>query len=274
MIRHTRFNNTHLRKLRYAEQQRVFYPDREVTGLKLRVGKKRKTFVFEKRIRGHLGSAVTFKLGTFPIMSVEEARRMARIYATLCEQGRDPRARDGPRRIRPVTLREASEKFFEVSRLAPATIDNYQSYLRVHMGDWLERDLCTLTDDEIVQRYHRIAARAPRAAKEAIKLLGNIWDRVAPLIRSGKQRLLPENPVPLARKSLGGWIKTIPKRPVIPLHRLGEWVCTVETLRREAIFPKSWMTCEVLLLSLYCGFRNTECRSLQWSEIDLDRTMP
>ena len=52
--------------------------------------------------------------------------------------------------------------------------------------------------------------------------------------------------------------------------RPGEWVCTVETLRREAIFPKSWMTCEVLILSLYCGFRNTECRSLQWSDIDLD----
>ncbi len=271
MIRRTRFTNTCLGKLPHAEQQTLTYPDAEVTGLKLKVGKKRKTFVLEKRIRGHQGSAITFKLGTFPNMSVEEARRKARDYANLCEQGADPRTHHGTSITRPVTLREASEKFFEISRLAPRTIERYQCYLNLHLGDWLDRDLGTLTVDDIVERYHQIAARYPRVAKESIKLLGNIWDRVAPLIRSGKQRLLPINPVPEARKGLGGWQKMKPKRTVIPLHRLGEWLCTVETLRRDAkTTPLSKMTCEVLLLSLYCGFRNTECRSLQWSDIDLD----
>ncbi len=270
MIRHIpRFTNTTLGKLPLAEQKPISYPDTEVTGLKLKVGRKRKTFVLEKRIRGHRGSAITFKLGTFPNMPVDEARQRARDYANLCEQGLDPRAHRGTRITRQVTLREASVKFFEVARLAPSTFKLYQSVLKASLGGWMERDLRTLTVDEVVELYHQLGDR-PTTAKRALKLLGNIWDRVAPLIREGKQRLLPLNPVPEVRKGLGGWQKTTPKRAVIPLHKLGQWVCVVESLRRKAKSSLARMNCEVFLLSLYCGFRNTECRTLQWSDIDLE----
>ena len=124
--------------------------------------------------------------------------------------------------------------------------------------------------DDITAKYLKLAAHSLKQAKESIMLLGNIWQTVSPLLRVEGKRLLPANPVPEAIRSVGGWKKSIPNRPVIPLSKLGEWVYTVETLciASETARGKRLIG-EVLLLSLYCGFRNQECRQLKWENIEM-----
>ena len=86
------FTKRALDQLAFSENGKPFYyGDSKTPGLKLKVGKTKKTFLLEKRISGSNGSAMVRKLGTFPTMTVEDVRKEARRIASLCEQGIDPR---------------------------------------------------------------------------------------------------------------------------------------------------------------------------------------
>ena len=92
-----RFTKAFLAKIPLSPNKKPhIYADRVVRGLKLKANMTRKTFLLEKRIRGRRGSAVTFKLGTFPHLSLEDARKIARRYISFCERGYDPRLVDQP----------------------------------------------------------------------------------------------------------------------------------------------------------------------------------
>ena len=83
------FTKKNLGNIPFSQDGTMTYlVDTEVSGLKLKVGKKRKTFLLEKRISGRKGSAAVITIGTFPNMSnIDEVRKEARRLASLCEQG-------------------------------------------------------------------------------------------------------------------------------------------------------------------------------------------
>jgi len=89
------FTKKSLDRLGYSDHGKpVFYSDTNQMGLKLKIGKVKKTFILEKRIAGQKGSAVVVKLGTFPTMTVDHVRKEANRISSLCEQGIDPRLQD------------------------------------------------------------------------------------------------------------------------------------------------------------------------------------
>lgn len=128
-----KFTKSTLAKLAFTPTPRaMLYVDTEVAGLKLKVGMSRKSFFLEKRIKGRKGSAVTFSLGTFPNMTVEDARKKARMYSSLCEQGYDPRKmeRTDVSTTSSVLLSDAVDRFFEVkTRLTAVGERGYRSLL-------------------------------------------------------------------------------------------------------------------------------------------------
>ena len=252
------------------------YKDTGCKGLKLKVGKDRKTFVLEKRIKGKTGSAITFKLGIFSYrnegfaMDVKDARQKALHYANLCAEGIDPRS-GKVNKDRTVPLREAIEVYYKVRKLKPTTLAGYKSIIKNHIKDWLERDLRVLASDDLVERFVKIRATAPAQATGMLRLISAVWNTGSPLFREGGDRLLPQNPVPEAQKTLIKWKEDPKKRPIIPERKLGEWVYKIEKWRldpRQPILERR--TCSLLLVSLFCGFRNAEARSLKWENIDLD----
>ena len=76
------FTKSRLARLSYAQTRSQIYRDTDVRGLRLKVGKRRKTFNFVKRIKGSFNSPVTLTLGTFPSMTIEDARREQTISPT------------------------------------------------------------------------------------------------------------------------------------------------------------------------------------------------
>ena len=272
-----RFTKAFLAKLPFSSNKNpMICADTVVRGLKFKVGMSRKTFLLEKRIRGRQGSAITIKLGTFPNLSLEEARKIGRRYISLCERGFDPRVVDLPGDLKPVavTLAEAVEKFFELKghQLAAQTIRDYRGIIRNHLNDWLAKDLCTTTQDDIAAKYMKIASKSLKQAVTTIRVLSSIWNTVTfHFVGEDRKRLLPTNPIPEAIRMMGGFGRMKPKRTVIPLHKLGEWVHTLERLRLE---PETThgkkKTYESLLLSLFLGLRNQEARLLRWDGVDLE----
>ena len=280
------FTKQTLAQIRPA-QKAVTVGDTEVPGLKLKIhprskrsGRRpRKTFLLEKRIKGNKGSAVTFTLGTFPNMRIDQARQKAREYANLCEQGLDPREKEKELRAKlckrkTVTLAEVVERFFAIQRkrLAERTLSDYEKLLRTYFKGWMQRNLCTLTPDELVEKYQTDCQRSQECAKKAMKLLNQMWRWVAPLIRENGERVLKGNPVQEAKSIIGKWKQKPPLRTVIPIHKLGEFVALLEQwLKKPAISPGERSFFQALLTCLFCGLRGQESRLLKWEEVDLAR---
>ena len=61
--------------------------DTEISGLKFKVGERRSVFQFEKRIKGKKCSPITFTIGAFAALTIDDARQEARRLANLCEKG-------------------------------------------------------------------------------------------------------------------------------------------------------------------------------------------
>lgn len=261
-----------IQSLTFATSKPVLYRDSELRGFKLKVGKTKKTFILEKRIHGQSGSARTFKLGTFPQVSIKEARLLGQEYASLCERGMDPleakKQSNGSNGYRPVTFKEMFETYFEVAGLKSEK--RPRNRLENYLKDWYEKDMRAISSDDLVAKHQHISKRSPQAAGEILKLFCAVWNKVAPLIRENKTRLLPANPAPEAKLTIGKkWRPKAKKRPVIPRAKIGEWMVKVEQLR-QSFKQSEAIIGDIITLALFCGFRPTECRTLLWENVDLD----
>ena len=268
-----------------SAQKPVTVKDSVVSGLKFKVGPKRSVFQFEKRISGRFGSPVTLTIGAFPAISVKEARQKAHEWANLCEKGLDPRRRKKDVVPLPViTLQMALRRFFKLKKgLAKKTLRKYHDVITFQVPkDWWDQDLNHFTADVLVEQFHVVRETTKERCWEFLKVFGNVWNTCAPLYRdrAGK-RLIGANPVPEAREMLKAVPRHKPKRVVIPERILGRFVATVEQIRsgqvwigpvrdRKDVPVGVVRLCEVLLLSLFTGFRFGETRGLRWAYVDLE----
>lgn len=256
-----------------ANQKITKYSDTEFGGLKLKVGKKRKTFFMEKRIRGKGSTSVLMTLGTFPSLPIDDARAQAKHLASLCERGIDPRqkpeAKAESQKTEFITLDRAVRQFFHSKHeLRPTSVSTYQTIVRTYLTDWLSKGMEELTLDMLVNKHEEIRRHSRSQAKKTFLVLSSIWNTALILAQQKGESNVPKNLIPEMR-SAGVKNKWKPKRNVIPLHKLGLLLETLERLRDAAAKPGTRSTYEVYLLSLMCGFRNTECRTMTWGHVDL-----
>ena len=279
-----KFSKAKLAALIHANKP-ITVKDTVLSGLKFKVGPKRSVFQFEKRISGRIGSPVTLTIGAFPAISVKEARQKAHEWANLCEKGIDPRRpKQDPGTLPVITLQTALLRFFKLKRgLGKKTLRKYSDVVANQIPkEWRDRNLNQLTADLLVEQFHLIRETKKEMCWEFLTVFGNVWNTCAPLYRdrAGK-RLLGVNPVPEARQILKAVSRHQPKRVVIPARLLGRFVVVVERLRsgrllrganqnRKHVAVSVVRMCEIVLLSLFTGFRFGETLGLRWAYVDLE----
>ena len=284
MTQELRLNKTTLMTLSRSGSSAIV-KDTQVSGLKFRTGPKRSVFQFEKRISGKKGSPVTVTIGSFPAVSIEEARQEARRMANLCERGVDPRPqKDVVTETQKILLADAIDRFFwEKRELAPLTLRKYRQVISNQFApSWTRMDIREITPDMIVTQFFEARRTARERCFEMIKVFRTIWSTCSPLYKNAKgQRLLRVSPIPEARALLRHVRKDNPKQSVIPEYLLGKFVVIVEQLRGGDIplvigspMPGSRITerlCDLTLLCLFTAFRFSEARYLKWDYVDLEQ---
>ena len=255
--------------------------DTEITGLKFTIGPKRKCFVFEKRILGSKKAAVTIRLGSFPAVSVEEARIEAYRLANLCEQGIDPRKpRQKQQTGSAVTFQALGDRFFlEKAGKAKGTLQQYRDLYGYLPKEWHTLIWDEITPEMIVEQFHKIRVRRPSRCWKVIKLINTMFTTCSPLFKfSDGEKMLKNNPVPEVRAMLKSVAPHIPKRPVIPAHLLGKTVAYLEDFQRGGDLlkvyrdnPGTKIFSELLLMAFFTAFRLNELKSLKWSWVDLEQ---
>jgi len=283
MAKAFRFNKTKLHSLvNQAESTTV--RDTEENSLRFKVGKKRSVFLFEKRISGRKNTPpVTITIGAFPAISIDEARQESRRLTNLCERGIDPReSREKEQRPR-VTLRQATGKFMEIKRevVCKKSFREYRIIIEKHFPlTWMDQDINTITSDLLYEQFHEVRKIGRTQCWLFLRVFGNVWNTTAPLFRDGKnKRLMGPNPVPETRLLLKGISRDPLSQPFIPAPLIGKFVVTVENLRigKTTTSPEQAepsinviRMCDIILLSLFTGFRFGEASCLLWEYVDLE----
>lgn len=241
-----------LQAIRPPKAGRADHWDADIRGLGLRVSSSgRKTWVLMYRVRGEK-RVRRATLGTYPILSLADAREMAQADLRAAAKSKDPAAtRMGERAAD--TFGELAERYIE-------------KYAKKKKRSWY-KDRQTLDRDLLPRFKHRKAAGIKR--REVIELLEEIAERGAPV---GANRTLE-----IMRKIYNWGIE----REIVeinPCQRIGkigverqrERVLTDEEIRAiwATLADETPAMCAMFKMRFLTAQRGSEVSRMRWQDID------
>jgi integrase len=211
-------------------------------GLVLFVGKKSKTWYFQRDVGGQTKRVL---IGRFPIISADAARQTALGFALDWGRGAGKKIQIGA-----PTLLVAMEAYLARPKLRSETHKaGLRRQFEIHFRDWLRLPLDEISKSMVVDR-HRSLAATPSAANHVLKYFRSVWNharRVHDLIES------PTLAIEWYAEVLDGSI----------IEDLAAWRHTIDGLEN----PIHQVFYELLLFS---GVRKSEAFALEWNNVHDD----
>jgi Arm DNA-binding domain len=112
-----------------------FYRDDDVRGFAVRVTRKSKSYILERRVDG-ANRRIT--IGKCNEMSFDSAKKQACIMLGDIAKGNDPKTGKRINTLNDITLREVLQKFLEIKPIRKDTQRNYHFAINRHFNDWLD----------------------------------------------------------------------------------------------------------------------------------------
>lgn len=217
--------------------------DSEIKGLVLFVGKRSKTWYFQKDVGGQTKRVL---IGRFPMISAHVARQTALGLALEMGRGAGKAIQAGA-----PTLEAAMEGYLARPKLrSDAHKISLRQQFELHLKDWLRLPLDEITRKMVVDKHRSLADR-PSTANHALKYFRTVWNHARRVYD------LPESPTMAIE-----WYEETPKGEII--ESLREWRQTLDDLPNpiHAVFYE---------LLLFTGFRKSEALTLEWKNVHEDR---
>ena len=205
-------------------------PGTEIKGLGLFIGKKAKTWYFQRDVGGQTRRVL---IGRYPVISSAAARQAARSLALDMSLGVGKIYQaEAP------TLEVAIEAYLARPKLrSDRGKQNLRGQLHKHLRDWLRLPLDQITKSMVVARHAELHA-IPSGANHALRQLRSIWNHAR------RTHDLPEAPT-LAIE----WYPEEPDGRII--ENLPEWCRIVDELENP-------IHAAYYRLLLFTGFRKSE----------------
>lgn len=217
--------------------------DTEIKGLVLFVGKRSKTWYFQKDVGGRTRRIL---IGRHPVISADAARTTAMGFALEMSRGAGKQAQFGA-----PSLAVAMEAYLARPRLRS---DDYKTGVRQqferHLRDWLRLPLSEISKAMVAER-HRALSDIPSGANHVLRQFRSVWNHAR------RTHDLPESPTVAIE-----WYSEKPNGKII--DDLPGWRSTVEGLEN----PIHAAYFRLLLLT---GFRKSEAAALEWKHVHEDR---
>lgn len=249
-------------------KDQVFYRDEHLKGFGLRVTLSgMKSFIVETRIEGRV-KRIT--LGKYCAITVEEARKQAKIILGQITRGDNPIAEKKSNKIKTMTLKVVLSDYLKARKdLKPTTAIDYQNVLKQVLPDWLDKPLINITREMIAKRHNEYGAINSKArANYAMRVLRAVFNfAVHEYQLENGQPIISVNPVEYLSHTRG-WFRVDRKNTVIKSHQLAEWHEGLTKLAEQEDYSQAMMWCDYFLLILFTGLRRMEAASLTWKDID------
>lgn len=237
-----KLTETYTSKLPYSKSGTIKHWDSELRGLGLFVGKRSKTWYFQKDVGGQTKRIL---IGRHPIVSAQIARQAALEYALEWSRGSGKLVQQ-----KVPTLEAALESYLARPKLRSETHKHgIRQQFNLHLKDWLKRPLDEITKAQVVDR-HRSMASTPSGANHVLKYFRTVWNHAR------RTTDLPECPTMAIE-----WFEERPKGETI--EDLKEWWDTIGALPNpiHAAFYE---------LILFTGLRKSEAFALEWKNVHED----
>jgi len=175
-----KLSETFVRKIPQVKSGTDKYWDSEVKGLVVFVGKKAKTWYYQRDVGGQTRRVL---IGRYPVISADVARQTALEFALDWGRGAGKRIAMGA-----PTLRTALDTYLARPKLRSEVhkIGMRQQFDR-HLKDWLRLPLDEITKAMVVER-HRSLAKTPSTANHVLKYFRTVWNHAR------RVHDLPESP--------------------------------------------------------------------------------
>lgn len=237
-----KLTETFSRKVPQTKQGTAKHWDSEIKGLVLFVGKRSKTWYFQKDVGGQTRRML---IGRYPVISADAARQTALGYALEWGRGSGKKIQIGA-----PSLAAALETYLARPKLRSETHKlGMRQQFDKHLKDWMRLPLDEITKTMVVER-HRSMASTPSGANHLLKSFRSVWNHAR------RVHDLPESPT-LAVE----WYEERPDGKII--EDLRAWRRTIDDLYN----PIHGVYYELLL---FTGLRKTEALTLEWKHIHED----
>lgn len=238
-----KLSETFATKLPQAKAGTDKYWDAEVKGLVLFVGKRSKTWYFQKDVGGQTKRIL---IGRFPTISAQAARQTALGFALEMGRGAGKAIQIGA-----PTLEQAMEVYLARPKLRSDSHKNAtRQQMKLHLKDWLRIPLDEITKAMVVRRHHEMA-RTPSGANHLLRSFRTIYNHAR------RTHDLAECPTMAIE-----WFEERPDGRLI--DDFEDWRDTIDALDN----PIHRVFYELLL---FTGLRKTEALTLKWKQIEEDR---
>ena len=234
--------------------QRAAYLDAKTTGLQLRVSATGvKSFSVYRRTKGGRPERVT--LGSFPTMTIEQARKLAAHVNAEIEESASPAAVKRAHREEP-TFSEVLDKFIPGKKkrdgrpLSERTKRDYQDSARLHLSKLLPMKLSKISRDDVRRAHAAITKISPASANRAVALISSVFNYAIDEIG------LFSGPNPAVK---------IKKNYEAPRERFAQADELPRLLASMAADPMG----DFFLLALLTGARRSNLQAMRKSEINL-----
>ncbi len=238
-----KLTETFARKTPHASAGTKKHWDTEIKGFVLFVGKRSKTWYFQKDVGGHTTRRL---IGRYPTISAEGARQTAMGLALEMSRGSGKVVQIGA-----PTLETAMEAYLARPKLRSEVYkDDTRAQLDKQLKGWLRLPLDEITKAMVVAR-HRELAHVPSTANHTLRRLRAIWNHAR------RTHDLPESPT-----SAIEWYPEPPSGEVIP--DLSEWARVVGDLFNP-------IHSAYYRLLLFTGLRKSEALKLEWQHVHTEK---
>jgi integrase len=256
-----RLNKTAVQALPPAPAgKRVFHYDTLTPGLAVQVtGTGAKTFYLYRKVGG---KPERVRLGAFPAMTVEQARKRAAETLGTIAKGKSPQAEKRADKARSVTLEECFKEYLSGRDLKPGTVHDYKRVMREAFPDWQKKRVIDISRDMVARRHAQLGAKSHARANNAMRVLRALLNFAAGKYEDAAGRPLVID-IPTRRLSATrSWYRVERRQTVIRPHQLRPWWDAVTALESETV-------ADYLQVLALTGLRRSEAARLTWEDVDL-----
>ena len=260
-----------LEKYDLGNQERARLWDSKLTGFGVTIGKRRVTFVAQRRVNGEQRTVVVGHWGTakeralaLDLMTVNRARDAASLALADMKRGQDPRGErwngTGPTLADAFDLHVARMKTDEATASSIATITRERDK---YLADWMQRSLHDIQRSDCRELHQQLSKKhGPYLANRVMRHVRAAWNTAL------KEHDLPANPTIAVH-----WNKEHRRQEPIPWSNLPAWHAIVSTLRPviengKRVGAEPGVRGDYYLFMLLTGLRRMDAATVRWEHID------
>lgn len=231
--------------------------DTVTDGFGVRIGKRSKHFIVQKRFGGKVPK---YAIGKYGEVAIDKARDVAKEYLYKISQGIDPTVeKQQLKKDQAWTVRTILEEYRDFGTRSPSTFRDINQAI-ARLEDFNNLTFGKVTRELVLNKFNELAKRGPAQANRVFRYLRAAFNHHIDVhLDEGTI-----NPAKILSKRKA-WIKINPRTRTIHQNPddLGKWIRAVIELRQT---DRKYS--DYFMLTLLTGTRRSETAKLQWDDVN------